>query len=305
MDAKVGALIPADIEEDSPEMQITFDVSRSYRGEQQKNIRIRTCVGGCDCGFDFRAGEQYLVYAFADKSGKLSSGICSGTALLNERKADVSYLRGEPIVPENTERNRNNPTGKLCGRVLRAGLDFTDSQLFFLRAGNKSPIPYDEAALDQYGSFCTNDVIPGKYYLLFVNRAEDSPTSFVFYPGVTRSSKAQLIEVMSGQTNPRLVFNVPAQPTFSVSGSVHVSDKSALPAGSKVILFSADPLSFLSAYSQDVAQDGSFEFPQILPAKYWALVVTDSDGASKWLARKVEVDVDVRTTNLSLELIAK
>jgi hypothetical protein len=307
IEAKVGALIPADIEDDnSPEMQVSFDVSRSYRGEQQKNIRIRTGVGGGDCGFDFQVGEQYLVYAFADESGKLSTGICSGTALLDERKADVSYLRGEPVVSENVVRNRNATTGKLCGRVLPAGLDFADSRIFLLRVGNKRPIPSDEAEVNRDGSFCANDVIPGKYYLLFMNRADDSPTSsFVFFPGVTKFSDAEPMTVTSGQVNSNLVFNVPTQPTFSVSGTVLVPNKAAMPEQSKVILLSADPLSFLQAYSQDIAPNGSFEFSQVLPGKYWAFVVTDSDGASKWLTRKVEVIVDVRTTNLSLELIAK
>lgn len=109
MEAKVGTLIPADIEDDnSPEMQVSFDVSRSYRGEQQKNIRIRTGVGGGDCGYDFQLSEQYLVYAVSREPGKLSSGICSGTALVDERKADVSYLRGEPIVSENAARTKTS-----------------------------------------------------------------------------------------------------------------------------------------------------------------------------------------------------
>jgi hypothetical protein len=305
MEAKVGTVIPADLEEDSPEMQVAFDVSRSYRGEQQKHIRIRTGVGGGDCGFDFQVSEQYLVYAFAGESGKLSAGICSGTARLEESKADISYLRGEAIVSENVERNGHVATGKLCGRVVRAGLDFADSQLFLLRVGNKSPIPSDEAELGRDGSFCATDVIPGKYYLLFMNRDEGSPTSFVFFPGVTKSSEAEPMEVKSGQANSALVFNVPTQPTFSVSGTVLVSNKSAVPTGSKVILLSAEPLSFLQAYSQDIPPNGAFEFAQVLPGKYWALVTVDSDDTSKWLTRKVEVDVDVRTTNLSLELIAK
>ena len=66
-----------------------------------------------------------------------------------------------------------------------------------------------------------------------------------------------------------------------------------------------DPSSFALAYTQDVAPSGYFDFPRILPGKYWALVVVDSDAASRWLTRKTEVDVDVTVANLSLELIAK
>jgi len=286
-------------------MQVSFDVLRSYRGAQEKNVRIRTGVGGGDCGFDFEVGKQYLVYAFADKSGQLATGICSGTALLEESKANLSYLRREPIVPESVERKTPIATGRLCGRVVRAGLDFTDSQVLLLRVGNESPIPTDGADLASDGSFCANGVIPGKYHLVFMNGAEGSPTSFAFFPGVVKSSEADAVEIKSGQANSELVFTVPAQPTFSVSGTVHASHKSALPTECKVALMSTEPSSLALTYTQDVAPNGSFDFQQVLPGKYWAFVAIDSDAASNWLTRKAQVDVAVTVANLSLELIAK
>jgi len=305
LEAKLGDLIPADAEQDPPVMQVLFEVSRSYQGTQPKSILVTTGLGGGDCGFHFEVGEQYLVYAYADESGRLSTGICSGTARLEESQANLSYLRREPIVSKSVVRNRPIAAGKVCGRAVRAGLDFANSQVFLLRVGNKSPIPSDEAEPARDGSFCATGVIPGKYHLMFINRTEDSPTSFVFFPGVAKSSEATAIEVKSDHANSELVFNVPPQPTFSVSGTVRTSNKSALPAECKVALWSADPLSFLLAYTQDVAPSGTFDFPQVLPGKYWVFVTVDSDAASNWLTRKVEVDVDVRVANLSLELIAK
>jgi hypothetical protein len=301
IEAKVGDLIPTDLGPDSPFMQVSLGVSRSYRGVQDKNIQVRTGLGGGDCGFDFEVGKQYLVYASADESGHLSTGICDGTALLEESHASLSYLRGEPVTSGNTA----VPTGKLCGRVVRAGLNFADSQVLLLRVGSKSPIPYDEAELGRDGSFCAADVIPGKYYLVFMNRAQDSPTSFVFFPGVAKSADSTAIEVKSGLANPEIVFSVPPQQGFSVSGSVHTSSKSGLPAECKVALLSADPLSSLLAYSENIASNGPFDFSQVLPGRYWGFVIIASDTASSWLTRKVEVDVSVEAANLSLELIAK
>jgi hypothetical protein len=305
LEAKVGGLVSADIDQDPPVMEASFEVSRSYRGAQQKSILIKTGVGGGDCGFHFEVGEQYLVYAFADESGHLSTGICSGTALLEESKANLSYLRREPVGSETVERNRPIDTQKLCGRAVRTGFDFTDSQVFLIRVGNKSPIPTDEAELARDGSFCVTEVIPGKYHLLFINRAEDSPTSFVFFPGVVKSSEATAIEVKSGRAMSDLVFDVPPQPTFSVSGTVRASNKSPLSAECKVALLSAEPLSFLLAYSQDVGPSGTFDFRNVLPGKYWAFVTVDSDSATNWLTRKVEVNVEVSVADLSLELVAK
>jgi hypothetical protein len=306
LEAKVGDLIPAELEQDLPVMQVSFEASRSYRGAQHKNIRVRTGIGGGDCGFDFEVGKQYLVYAFADESGHLSTGICSGTALVEASQTNLSYLRGETIVSLKEKRSAASiVVGKLCGRVVRAGLDFADSQIFLFPVGNASPIPSDEAEVAQDGSFCATSVLPGKYHLAFMNRAEDSPTSFVFYPGVANSSEAVAIGVKGSQVNSGLVFNVPPQPTFSVSGTVLASNISALPSDSKVVLLSSEPSSSLLAYTQDVAPSGYFDFPQVLPGKYWAFVDVDSDTSSKWLTRKVEVNVDARVANLSLVLIVK
>jgi hypothetical protein len=158
-EANVGDVIPTDIEQNPPVMLISFDVSRSYRGAPQKKIRIRTGLGGGDCGFHFEVGEQYLVYASGD-SGQLSTGICSGAALLEESQANLSYLRGESIVPQSLQRHTPIEGGKLCGRVVGDDLDFADSQVLLLRVGDKSLVPTDEAEPARDGSFCATGVIP-------------------------------------------------------------------------------------------------------------------------------------------------
>jgi hypothetical protein len=303
MEAKVGDVVSTDPDQDPPYMLVSFDVSRSYRGPQQQKVRIRTGLGGGDCGFRFEVGEQYLVYAFAHESGQLSTGICSGTGLLKESQANLSYLRGEPTVLESAERDGPFAAGKICGRVVGDGLDFADSQVLLRRVGNNSVVPSEEASPTRDGSFCATALIPGKYHVMFVNPAEGSPTSFVFFPGVAKSVEATAIEVQAGQANPELVFNVPPQPTFSVSGTVRLSTRLALPAECKVALLSAE--SFSLAYSQDITPQGSFDFPHVLPGKYLAFVMVDSDAASSWLTRKAEVDVETNVANLSLDLIAK
>lgn len=120
-----------------------------------------------------------------------------------------------------------------------------------------------------------------------------------------KSSDATAIEVNSGRVNSELIFNVPPQPTFPVTGIILVSNNLALPAGCKVVLLSADPLSFPLMYIQDVSPTSSFDFAQVLPGKYWAFVSLDSETASKWLTRKVEVDVETKIPNLTLQLFAK
>lgn len=286
METKVGGLFSADLDQNVPTLQVTFDTLKFSKGAEQRQVLLTTGLGGGDCGFEFEIGKKYLVDAYADESGQLSTGICSGTRLLGESHVSV--------VPS-----------KYCGRVATAGLDLEDSQVSLLRSVSNSQIPFDRAEVTPDGSFCFVGSPPGNYHLVFVSRGEDSPNSFVFFPGVTDPSEATTIELRSGQARSDLVFVVPPQPTFSVSGNVQVPHKSVLPAESKVLLLSADPSSFFLGYSRDVDPSGSFEFGRVLPGKYWAFVVVDSGDAAKWLTRKAEVEVNVTVSGLSLDLVQK
>lgn len=306
-DAKVGDLVPADLDQDEPTLKVTLDIARFYQGVEQKDVSLTTGIGGGDCGFDFEAGKEYLVYAFADSSGQLSTGICSGTELLEDSQSALSYLRGEQVVSETPKQNSGISPTKLCGHLASRGGDVAGSQLFLFRIGNKSPIPTEEAEVAHDGSFCFDEARPGSYYLAFMNRNDDSPASFVLFPGTTKTSDASRVELKSGQTHSDLTFVVQPEDTVSVSGAVLVRpDKSALPAGCKVLLLSVDPLSLLVSYAKDVGASGSFEFPHVLPGKYWAFVgVDNSDAAPHWLTRKTEVDVNAAVSSLSLELVQK
>jgi hypothetical protein len=286
METRVGGLVSADLDQGEPTLQVTVEVVNFHKGAEQSSLQLTTGVGGGDCGFDFEIGKKYLVYAYADESGHLSTGICSGTRILEESHTDVS------------------PT-KFCGHVATTGLNLEDSQVFLFRIGNNSPIPSDEAEVGQDGSFCFVGATPGSYRLVFTSRAEELLTSFVYFPGVSDPTEASTVEIRSGQTRPDLTFKIPPQPTFSVSGNVHVPQKSVPPAESKVLLVSADPSSFMLGYSKDVDPSGSFDFTRVLPGRYWAFVGVNSEDAVNWLTRKAEVEVNVTLSSLSLELVQK
>jgi hypothetical protein len=306
IDAKVGGLVPADLDQGEATIRVSFDATRIYKGVEQKELSLTTGIGGGDCGFDFEIGKQYLVYAFADSSGHLSTGICSGTALLEDSQSARSYLRGEQAESGKIDKNTGIPPTKLCGHVASTGMDMAGGQLFLFRTGRKSPIPTEEAQVALDGSFCIEGVRPGIYTLAFMNGDEDSPTSYAFFPGTAKSSEASTIELRSGEARSDLLFTVPPQPVFSVAGSVLISKKAVLPAECEVLLLNVDPLSVLVSYTTHVESSGYFEFPQVLPGEYWAFVeVNDSDSAPHWLTRKIEVDVNAAINDLSLELIQK
>ncbi len=304
-EAQIGDVIPTiatDLDKDGPGRMVSLEVLHSYRGDQRKLTRLSTGLGGGDCGFDFEVGKQYRVYAFKDEAGELSTNICSRTALLEKSRRNSAYLHGKRVAPI-ANNGVSTTTSKLCGRVFPTdATGSVDSQILLVRIGRKSPVPDSEAEPGSDGSFCVTDVNPGKYHLLFVNRDERSLTSFVYFPGVTDPSEATAIEIIPGHNPSDLVFNIPAQATFSVSGTVSNSDNPQLPAAVRVMLMSASQP--LPAYTANAATSGSFVFNQVLPGEYRAIVSVDPSVESKWSTRKARVEVVGDITHLSLELIA-
>jgi len=304
-EAQIGDVIPTiatDLDKDGPGRMVSLEVLHSYRGDQRKLTRLSTGLGGGDCGFDFEVGKQYRVYAFKDEAGELSTNICSRTALLEKSRRNSAYLHGKRVAPI-ANNGVSTTTSKLCGRVFPTdATGSVDSQILLVRIGRKSPVPDSEAEPGSDGSFCVTDVNPGKYHLLFVNRDEQSLTSFVYFPGVTDPSEATAIEIIPGHNPSDLVFNIPAQATFSVSGTVSNSDNPQLPAAVRVMLMSASQP--LPAYTANAATSGSFVFNQVLPGEYRAIVTVDPSVESKWSTRKARVEVVGDITHLSLELIA-
>lgn len=66
-------------------------------------VAISTGLGGGDCGYGFKEGQKYLVYAHASSDPVLGTGICSGTRPLESAagQEDISVL-GEGRTPLTT-----------------------------------------------------------------------------------------------------------------------------------------------------------------------------------------------------------
>lgn len=306
LQASVGSLVSANVDEITPVLQVNFSVSRWYRGARQSTLQVETGLGGGDCGFGFQMGKKYLVYAYKDDADRLSTGICTATASLEDSASNLAYLRGEAVIPSPTARPARGGS-RLCTRIVKnksASARDSDDRVSLFPVGSKSPIPSEELERDEKGNFCGKDIAPGDYHLAFREDDVDSPVSFLFYPGVVDTSQAETIRIKSGQSNPDLVFRVPSQSTFSVTGAVTTPNGSPLPAGVKVMLIHAEAPFLALVYDQDVAQDGKFSFAKVLPGRYWAFAVCDFDsaesGKAKWWTWKTEMKVDGNVSNVSL-----
>ena len=73
---------------------IHFAVDRAFRDVNGAEVDVITGMGGGDCGYDFRVGGQYLVYAHRIANNQLATGICSRTRLLSEAADDLAYFDG-------------------------------------------------------------------------------------------------------------------------------------------------------------------------------------------------------------------
>lgn len=74
---------------------VKFSVLQTFHGVEGAEVEVSTGQGGGDCGYGFRRGESYLVYANVGRDGRtLMASICSRTQPLSQAAEDLEFLRG-------------------------------------------------------------------------------------------------------------------------------------------------------------------------------------------------------------------
>lgn len=66
---------------------VTLEVIEAWKGVEGTLIKVHTGMGGGDCGFGFKEGEQYVVYASLT-DGELHVYSCSLTGILDESNTE-------------------------------------------------------------------------------------------------------------------------------------------------------------------------------------------------------------------------
>ena len=92
-------------------LEVTLKNVRPYRG-RAANI-VTTASAGSSCGFEFKDGERYLIFADEGADGRLSTSRCSHTRLLSKAAGLVAYLQSP--LPASAP-----PPSRVWGRVERA-----------------------------------------------------------------------------------------------------------------------------------------------------------------------------------------
>ena len=74
--------------------RVRFAVIEGFSGVRTGNVEVTTGSGGGDCGFAFRAGVEYVVYASGGEQGApLRVSICSRTREASSATGDLEYAR--------------------------------------------------------------------------------------------------------------------------------------------------------------------------------------------------------------------
>jgi hypothetical protein len=89
---------PANSDKDETEYwaprRFKFFIEKSFLGLTGTETEVSTGLGGGDCGYDFKIGERYVVYAYqTGRTGRLVTSICSRTNPFESAKSDLDFLR--------------------------------------------------------------------------------------------------------------------------------------------------------------------------------------------------------------------
>jgi hypothetical protein len=84
---------PAALAEGRRMRRVTLRVTEPFAGTTAAPVVVHTGMGQGDCGYPFKLDAEYIVYAHRGSDGKLTTGTCSRTALVEKASTDLAYAR--------------------------------------------------------------------------------------------------------------------------------------------------------------------------------------------------------------------
>jgi len=100
---------------------VKINADRGFVNAAAGPIEVVTGTGGGDCGYAFKIGQKYLVYAYASKTApsRLSASICSRTRPIADAQEDLRYL---------TTMGTSGSGGRVYGRINESKRDPAESE---------------------------------------------------------------------------------------------------------------------------------------------------------------------------------
>jgi hypothetical protein len=239
---------------------IRFEVVESFSGPIGERVVIRSGTGGGDCGYWFKRGEMYLVYAFG-KAEQFSTSICTRTRLVREAEEDLAFLRTLP---------KRGSGGTLYGVVNQYAGDMEHGPFESKgpMAGIKVTIQglgaRHELFTDNHGQYRINGLAPGDYDV----RLE-------LPPNLASTSSGDTVDRFgsySGHKKTKVFDRGCTENSFTVQSNGRISgritDAEGKPAKEmKVDLVKADdPEKGWAAWTD---ANGKYEFRMVQPGRYF------------------------------------
>ena len=73
-------------------VEAVLRVERAWKGVEEATVSVFTSSHSAACGYSFKEGRTYLVYAYKNAEGRLSTGICGRTRRLKDAGEDLKEL---------------------------------------------------------------------------------------------------------------------------------------------------------------------------------------------------------------------
>ena len=82
-----------------PTETVSFRVSEVWKGPQRETLEVSTPTQGSACGYAFKEGQEYLVYAYTGQQG-LETDLCSSNKPLSKADEDLALLGNSSEKPK-------------------------------------------------------------------------------------------------------------------------------------------------------------------------------------------------------------
>ena len=82
-----------------PTETVSFRVSEVWKGPPRETLEVSTPTQGSACGYAFKEGQEYLVYAYSGKQG-LETDLCTSNKPLSKADEDLALLGNSSEKPK-------------------------------------------------------------------------------------------------------------------------------------------------------------------------------------------------------------
>jgi hypothetical protein len=240
----------------TPITRYHFRIDEHFAGPDAAEIDIFSGGDDGDCGYNFKKGDQYLVFTQQETEGRLFATICNGTRPASEDRAILPQLRamknGQHVASVFGMIRRSDPP-------LLAPTDDPEDPLSHVALRLRSKFDRFSTATDSNGVYSFYDVHAGNYAL-----TANLPASLELTQRTVNGALPP-VRIPGGAC---YEFNIVGLPTGRIRGSVLGADGKPLHLAS-VELYRSDQYSDARPGLWTFqGEKGTFEFTHIGPGEY-------------------------------------